>query len=276
LRAVRQGENIIGIAPLLIKNETASIIGSDNVCDYLDFIITPGREREFYGVLLDDLKHEGINHLDLGLLRPDSSVLTDLVPLVRERNYEINCREEGVSVEIDLPTTWEEYLAMLNKKQRHEIKRKVRRLWKVDNVEHRCLEVNPQQVKSLTDTFLKLFSLSQEEKANFMTTQMESFFRALTKTMAEIGLLRFGVIELDKPVAMTIGFDYNNTHYLYNSAYDTQYNSLSVGLLCKILCLKESIQRSKKKWDLLKGGESYKYHMGGKAIPLYSCGIIDK
>ena len=127
------------------------------------------------------------------------------------------------------------------------------------------------------DTFLKLFALSQEEKASFMTARMESFFRALAKAMAEIGLLRFGVLEVDGiPTAMTMNFDYNGSIYLYNSAYNPQYNSLSVGLLCKLLCLKESIEQGRVKWDFLKGGEPYKYQIGGREIPLYSCQITIK
>ena len=123
-------------------------------------------------------------------------------------------------------------------------------------------------------TFLKLFSLSRPEKANFMTTQMESFFRALAETMAEIGLLRFGILELDGlPAAMIMGFDYNDAMYLYNSTYEPNYGYLSVGLLSKVLCIKESIQRGRKKWDFLKGRESYKYHLGGQEVSLYSCQI---
>jgi len=274
---VRQEEKIIGIAPLLIRGETASIIGSADVCDYLDFIVASGIERDFFTVLLDDLRQKGINHLDLRPLRPDSTVLTDLVGIARERRYEVLCKEEGVSVELDLPATWEEYLAILARKQRHEVRRKLRRLWEAGDVQHRCVEVGRSEVGDYTDTFLKLFSLSREEKANFMTSQMESFFRSLAKAMAEIGLLRFGILELDTlPAAMTIGFDYNDSHYLYNSAYDPQYNSLSVGLLCKVLCLKESIEKGKKIFDFLQGGEPYKYHIGGREIPLYRCQIVIK
>jgi hypothetical protein len=47
-----------------------------------------------------------------------------------------------------------------------------------------------------------------------------------------------------------------------------------VGLLCKILCLKESIEKGRKKWNFLKGGEPYKYQLGGQEVPLYSCQII--
>jgi len=273
LRAVRQRERIIGIAPLSIKEKTTSIIGSADVCDYLDFIVTPGMEREFFNVLLDDLEQKGIGQLDLKPVRPDSTVLTDLVALAKQRKYEVLCQEEGVSVELDLPSTWDEYLAILTKKQRHEVKRKLRRLWEADNLNYRCIKVG-QEVENFMDIFLKLFSLSQEDKANFMTTQMESFFRSLAKTMAKIGLLRVGILELNEvPAAMIMGFDYNNAMYLYNSAYDPDYGYLSVGLLSKVLCIKESIQRGNKKWDFLKGGEPYKYHIGGEEIPLYACQI---
>jgi len=273
LRTLRQGQKIIGFAPLLVDKGTASFVGSADVCDYLDFVITPGRERDFFKILLDDLKEQGINKLDLRPLRPDSTVLAQLVSIVQNRGYEVTCLSEDVSLELDLPATWNEYLAILKSKQRHEVRRKLRRLWKAGSVEHRCVEVG-QEVEDYLDIFLKLFSLSKDEKASFMNHNRESFFRSLAKAMAEIGLLRLGILQLDKvPVAMTMGFDYNGSHYLYNSAYDPQFSYLSVGLLCKVLCLKESIEKGKKKWNFLKGGEPYKYQLGGREVPLYSCQI---
>jgi CelD/BcsL family acetyltransferase involved in cellulose biosynthesis len=276
LRTLRQSDEIIGFAPLMMNEETAYFIGSADVCDYLDFVIARGMERDFFNILLNDLKAKGIKHLDLRSLRPDSTVLTDLVSTAQSRGYEVICQPEDVSLEVDLPSTWEEYLATLDKKQRHEVRRKLRRLWETGNIEHHCLQLS-QEVEDYMGTFLKLFSLSRDEKAHFMTAQMESFFRSLAKAMAEVGLLRFGVIELDaQPVAMTMGFDYDDSHYLYNSAYDPQFNYLSVGLLCKVLCLKESIEKGKKKWDFLKGDETYKYQLGGRQVPLYKCHITIK
>ncbi len=276
LSALRERETVVGIAPLLVNEETASFIGSADICDYLDFIITPGREQDFFNVLLDDLREKGINKLDMSPLRPDSTVLTHLVSIAQKRGYEVLCHPEDVSLELDLPSTWEEYLAILNKKQRHEIRRKLRRLWEAGSVEHRCVEVG-REVGDYLDIFLKLFSLSRNEKASFMNTKTESFFRSLAKAMAEIGLLRLGILQLDKvPVAMTIGFDYNGSRYLYNSAYDPQFNYLSVGLLCKVLCIKESIEQGRKKWDFLKGKEPYKYQLGGQEVPLYRCQITIK
>ncbi|GAI84606.1 unnamed protein product, partial [marine sediment metagenome] len=211
LRTLRQREKIIGLAPLLVNKETASFIGSADVCDYLDFVIIPGREQDFFKVMLDDLREKGINQLDLRPLRPDSTVLSHLVSIAQNRGYEVLCYPEDVSLVLDLPSTWDEYLAILNKKQRHEVRRKLRRLWEAGNVEHRCVEVG-REVEDYLDIFLKLFSLSRDEKASFMNPKMESFFRSLAKAMAEIGLLRLGIIQLDKvPVAMTMGFDYNDS-----------------------------------------------------------------
>lgn len=273
LGAVRQDGKIIGIAPLLLKEREAAIIGSTDVCDYLDFIVAPGREPDFFSTLLDDLRQKGVNHLDLGPLRPDSTVLTSLVGLAKERGYEVICHQEEVSVELDLPATFDEYLATLTKKQRHEVRRKLRRLEQADRVDYRCREASPP-VGDAMDAFLKLFSLSREEKAGFMTARMESFFRALAGAMAEIGLLKFGILELaELPAAMIMCFDFNDCVYLYNSGYDLQYNSLSVGLLSKVLGIKESIEKGKKRFDLLKGSEAYKYHLGGREVPLYRCQI---
>jgi len=276
LAAVRQGEKIIGIAPLVVTEGRASIIGSADVCDYLDFVVTPGTERDFFSVLLDDLRQKGINHLDLGPLRPDSTVLTNLVGIARNRGYEVLCQPEDISLELDLPPTWEEYLTILTKKQRHEVKRKLRRLSEAGEVDYRTVK-DSAAVHDTVDSFLKMFTNSRQDKATFLTAQMESFFRALADTMAEAGLLRLGILELDKlPVAMIMGFDYNDCIYLYNSGYNPQYNSLSAGLLCKVLCIKESIEEGKKRFDFLKGDESYKYHLGGREVPLYRCQITTK
>ena len=273
LVSVRQGEKIIGIIPLQLKEGRASIIGSDDVCDYLDFVITPGMEKDFFTILLDDLRQKGIKSLDLSSLRPDSTVLTNLTDIARSRGHEVLVQSMEVSLELDLPTTWEEYLAVLTAKQRHEVKRKLRRLLEAGEVNYRIIK-DRAAVPNAMDIFFRMFSESREDKATFLTARMESFFRSLADTMAEAGLLKLGILELDKqPTAMVMCFDYNNCLYLYNSGYNFQYKALSVGLMSKLLCIKEIIQEGKKKFDFLKGNEVYKYHLGGREVPLSRCRI---
>ncbi|MFQ6121876.1 MAG: GNAT family N-acetyltransferase [Dehalococcoidales bacterium] len=276
LGAVRKQSDIIGIAPLQLKGEKAFFIGGTDVCDYMDFVAAPGMEGHFFDALLDDLRQRGINYLDLRSLRPDSTVITHLVGVARNQGCEVSCHGAGVSVELDLPSTWDEYLGILTGKQRREIRRKLRRLEEMGNIDYHVIE-DKAAVHDVMDTFLKLFSGSRQDKAVFMTERRESFFRAMTETMAEVKLLKLGILELGTlPVAMVTCFDYNDGVYLYNSGYDPQYRSLSVGLLSKALCIKDSIGKGRKRFDFLKGAEAYKYHLGGKEIPLYNCQITIK
>ena len=273
LRLMREGDEVIGFAPLQVKDKVASFVGSPDVCDYVDFAVAPGKEIQFFDLLLEDLKGQGVNRLELAPVRPDSTVLTQLTGLARSRGCEVLQRPEDVSLELDLPATWEDYLAGLKPKQRHEVRRKLRRLWLADRAEYHCLSVGSETDEHM-DAFLQLFALSEPEKARFMNGRMELFFRALTRGMAEIGLLRLGIIKVgDVEAAMTIGFDHSGCYYLYNSAYDPRFSHLSVGLLCKVLCLKDSIEKGRTKWDFLKGSEPYKYQLGGHEVPIYGCDI---
>lgn len=277
LSVVRENSEIIGIAPLQRKGSEAFFVGSPDVCDYQDFIIVPGREAEFYGALLDDLARKGISQLNLKAVRPDSGVVMSLAKIAEKRGGAVRSEEVDVTVEMDLPGDWEEYLSGLDKKQRHETRRKLRRLWGAGDVQYRCLEASKEDVGGLTDTFLKLFALSREEKADFMSSQMEEFFRALAEAMAEINLLRYGILEVESQItAMIMGFDHEQIFYLYNSAYDPRYDSLSAGLLSKVLCIKESIKLGRKKWEFLKGAEKYKYQLGGSEVKLYNYQITVK
>ena len=110
---------------------------------------------------------------------------------------------EDVSLELDLHPTWEEYLGILNRKQRHEVRRKLRRLWETGEVNYRIIE-DSEAVPDAIDLFLKLFRESNKDKEIFMTANRESFYRSPAKAMAQV----------------------------------RQYSSLSIGLISEILCIK--------------------------------------
>lgn len=264
---------VTGIAPLQVKNGIASIIGSINVCDYQDFILVPGNENNFFNAILDDLLKQGIRGLRLEIIRPDSTIIRHLVPLARERHFKVVTQKADVSFEIDIPSTWEEYLNHLEGKQRHELRRKMRNLQDIGETKYRTIE-DKSAIPNAMENFLKLFPEARNDKARFMTGEMETFFRNLTAALADTGFIKFGLLESgDKPFAMVMYFDYNNSVYLYNSAYDPAYKSMSIGIISKARCIQDAIEKRKQKIDFLKGGEPYKSYLGGKEIPLYSCEI---
>jgi CelD/BcsL family acetyltransferase involved in cellulose biosynthesis len=273
IRSVHDGGDVVGIAPLMVRDEVAGLIGSTDVCDYLDFIVAPGREADFCDAILDDVKVNGIKQLDLKHVRPDSVVMTYLAPLAESRGYNVLKTREDVSLEMELPATFDEYLESLSTKQRHEVRRKLRRLNEAGDIVFKIVSDNAG-LPAAIEVFFKMFVESRQDKASFLTPAMESFFRSIVGTTGRLGLLKLGVLELDgRPLAEIMCFDYAGCLYLYNSGYDPDYVSLSAGLLSKVLAIKDSIEKGKRRFDFLKGAEVYKSHLGGHEIPLYQCRI---
>ena len=273
LWSVRHKDELIGIAPLMIEAETARLIGDSDVCDYLDVIVTPGQETEFFEVLLQHLRQRGITRLDLDSLRADSIAFNHLAAAAERLNYTVFSEPHDVSMELELPASWDEFLKQLTGKDRHEIRRKLRRLDEAAHVNFRVVESKAEVSKEI-DLFLDLFKSNRADKSDFMTDQRASFFRSLANAMAEARILKLFFLELDeKPAAAVMCFDYQSKVYLYNNGYDNQYRSLSVGLLSKVFTIQDSIQRGKNKYDFLKGTEAYKQRLGGKPVQLYRCQV---
>lgn len=273
IRTYKDSDNVIGVAPLMKLGDTASFIGSVDVCDYQDCVVAPGREYDFSGALFEDMKKNGVTDLDLKHVRPDSLVMNQLQQIAETQGMEFTAEKEDVSFEIPLPDNFEAYLDSLNSKQRHEVRRKLRRLNEEGNINLRFIE-SGLELTTAMETFFRMFVESRRDKAEFLTDTMKQYFRAIVNAMADIGILRLGILELDrKPVAGILCFDYQDCLYLYNSGYDPQYVGLSAGVLSKVLAIKYCIDKGIKKFDFLKGAEPYKAHIGGQEVSLFHCRI---
>lgn len=273
LRSVWHNNELIGIAPFMIQGESVRFMGGADVCDYMDVIIRPGRGVEFFEVLGQHLKQQGVSQLDLGAIRAESAALTDISVAAKRLNYKVLCEPEDVSMELELPSTWNAFLKSLTGKQRHEIRRKLRRLNEAVHVNFRIVESRAEVNKQI-NTFFELFKLNRSDKSNFMTDQRVSFFRSMAAALAEDHILKLFFLDLDEsPAAAVMCFDYNSTVYLYNNGYDDRYRSLSIGLLSKVFTIQDSIERGKIKYDFLKGTEVYKKRLGGKPVQLFRCRV---
>ncbi len=273
LCSVRHKNNLIGVAPFTIQGESARFMGDADVCDYLDVVVSSGRGIEFFEVLGQHLRQQGISQLDLGAVRAESVVLRDLSAAAKRLNYEVFCEPEDVSMELELPSTWDAFLNGLTGKERHEIRRKLRRLYEAAHVDFRVVESKAEASEQI-DTFFELFKLNRSDKSGFMTDQRASFFRSLAEALAEARILKLFFLDLDDtPAAAVMCFDYHSTVYLYNNGYDDRYRSLSVGLLSKVFTIQNSIERGKIKYDFLKGTEVYKKRLGGKPVQLFRCQV---
>jgi len=276
LRSIWEGEALIGIAPLMVSKGTLKLIGSSDVCDYLDFIVRPGKENAFFQALLPSLRKEGFKKLSLEAQRPDAAYFRALAEgLVKSKSRaEFDFYRENESYELPLPETWEDYLGLLSKKQRHEVRRKLRRLEReTSSYSYRLVE-DYDAVQEFRPTFLELLQ-HNPEKAHFLTPQMERYFKALIDNMTQDGWARFGLLDINGVTAAAVlYFDYGGRIYLYNSGFLSDYRPLSAGLLSKVLLIKQAIEQDRQVYDFLKGREVYKSRLGGKAVPVYGVEVF--
>lgn len=267
---LRDGDRVVGIAPLMRHDDCVCFIGGKAVSDYLDFLAAPGYEAALIEATVRGLDSEPWETVVLRGLRRDSPFLGLLRQLVENAGWATRLDTEDVSPVVHLPTTWDAYLASLSKKDRHELRRKLRRLdasaswtWYARTAQ----EVEPRDIED----FIALMRSSREEKALFLDHRVEQFFRSVIKHFTGTGVARLYFLEVDsRRVASTLCFDVGTELWLYNSGFDPDFSHLSVGLLLKALCLRDAIGLGKRKFDFLRGSEPYKYHLGAADEPVYA------
>jgi CelD/BcsL family acetyltransferase involved in cellulose biosynthesis len=276
LRIENDQKELLGIAPFFFHEGALQFLGDVSVSDYLDFIIVKGKETEFYSALTHELKQTSFSWKTLSLSSvPDNSPTLSLFSeLAQKENWSVNIQEQNICPVLSLPSSWEEYLQSIGKKQRHEIKRK----WK--NVEEKVqptftVITGTQEMKKNVDDFIRLHKLSSAKKAEFWNDKQTQYFQELITTCAENSWLKLFFLEIEgERVATMLCFDYENQFYLYNSGYDpSKFAGLSLGSVLTAYTIKHAIELGRNRYDFLRGDEEYKFRYGAKPESIFDIKI---
>jgi len=275
LLTARHEEELAGIAPLFYAHEgILRLVGGTEISDYLDIIALVGHEREVWSAFLAYLEKRSWDTLDLHNLPAASPTREALLSLGEKYGLKVEDSLEDVCPLILLPETWEGYLQMLDRKQRHELRRKLRKAQREAQVDWYLVSEDAALGLEMEE-FLDLQQRSSPHKDQFMDKRMQRFFKAMAKTTFEAGWLRLGFIVINGlKMASLLCFDYGDSILLYNSGYDPErYRALSPGVLATVHCIEEAIQQKKKVFDFLQGSEEYKYRFGARDTQVYRLAI---
>ncbi len=169
---------------------------------------------------------------------------------------------------IELPASFDAYLAGLSSHDRHELRRKRRRLsdlgtWEVRRAHELGWEAD-------LAAFFEFHRRAPGEKAAFFTPERERFFRRLAADLFLFGLARLDVLDLDgEPVACTFSYDFRGTLALYNSAFRSDLAKHAPGMVLVGRLIEQSIEEGKHTFDFLRGDEPYKLRFGATPRPVY-------
>lgn len=242
------------------------LMGGEPVSDSLDAVVAAGCEREFWTAFLT--RAAGLLEPGAVLRLPNLVEGTPSLSLLPELcgRYGLACRVEETdrSPVLPLPDDFEDYLGRLGAKERHELRRKLRRASELlPGLDYRVTRGAGELARDL-DSFFLLHRASQKEKEEFMDDRMERFFREIAGRFLSAGNLRLSFLSVGgADIASAFQLEWNGSLLLYNSGFDPGYRRVSPGLVLLARCIEEAIGRGGREYDFLRGRERYKYDLGG-------------
>lgn len=266
--SVRQDEALVGVAPLLLDGASARISGDPEIMDFSPLLFAPGAELTVARGLLEWLNEDMTPAATLWGLEPGNTLPEALAVVAENFGWRVLVEEEAVTPVATLRSEaggdFESFVATLPKKDRHELRRKMRNLEAAG--EYRYEECStPAEFEARFDRFLELMRKSRADKDAFLTPEMEAYFRDLGRVTCELGLSRLATLWLeDEAVAMTWSFATDDALLLYNSGYDPGHEGLSLGITSKALAMRSACEAGMREFNFLRGDEDYKRRMGGE------------
>jgi CelD/BcsL family acetyltransferase involved in cellulose biosynthesis len=272
----RDDDRLLAIAPWFIETTSEGErvlrgVGCFEVTDYVDCILDQDCTEPLYELLAYQLVENAdrYDRICLCNLPENSPTHTQLANFLKRQHYDAKVEVEDVCPVIPLPETWEDYLRQLDKHNRHELRRKLRRSAGEGVDWYLVDESHDLQIE--LEAFLQLMADSTPEKAKFLQDPKNTdFFHRVMPVMAEKGWLHLIFLTVrGERAAAYLDFDYNQRILVYNSGFSQKYNTMSAGIILLANHIRYAIEHGYTAYDFLRGNEEYKYRMGGVDEPVY-------
>lgn len=268
LRAVPGGDEggapLAGVIPLDVGGAEPRFLGDPDLSDHAGALVAPGGEAGAGAALVEWLMEDLAPGFEAWGLPAGGPLRPALLAAATRYGWSAAEEPEAVTPAVELPATWDGYLAALPKKHRHELRRKLRNLERAGAVGF-ASAAGPGEAGEAVEGLLAMMRESREAKAAFLTPEREAFFRDLAAGLGAHGLARICTLTFGgRPAARIFALEGGGATMLYNSGFDPSLGRLAVGLLSKALLVRDAIERGRDAVDFLRGEEPYKRHLGGQ------------
>ena len=243
------GNRPVGLLLARIEADIIKLFGDEQITDFNGLLYLPGYEDGIVRVL----------HRHLQKFRLDFFPLLDEDPLVRFLPVylrDVTIEDCDPCPVITLPPDWDGYLKLLTGRDRHELRRKLKR-----GANLRLRPAQPDEVAILFEHMAR----SDEEKERFLTPEIKAFFKDIASRFEKKGWLRYRILNLGKrPIGSIFSFQIQNRVYVYNMGFDPGYQGLSPGIVMIAHDIRAAISEGFCSYDFLRGDEGYKLKLGAK------------
>ena len=215
--------------------------------------------------------------IDLRRLRDDDPVLPALVAAFsRARRLGGGRASRRTSARSSTCPTggWDDYLATLDKKARHEIRRKIRR---AEAVGRGHVPADAARTADAIDAFIELHQARWGEEGLFPATEGGERSRRFIHRLAELEARRGRPARSSRWARCPSATGSSSPRsasttarraYFYNAGMDPEARDLSPGVTGTAEYIRDRLEAGRTRFDFLRGDEPYKYEWGAKDEPI--------
>ncbi|MEM8858102.1 MAG: GNAT family N-acetyltransferase [Chloroflexota bacterium] len=272
---VKNAENVLkGIAVFLLEDGVMQFNASKEETDYLDLIAAESDFDAVWTAVFDCLCTAACPawiSLDCWNIPAESPSRTILPRLAQGRGFSLVEEQAEVCPVITLNGSFDDYLAGIDKKQRHEIRRKMR---KAANSGAVVEVIGPgDDLDQAIDDFLHLLQCSTPDKQAWYEElpSRGDVFRTVAKSALEAGTLMLMFTNVNgERISALFNFIYDGRIWVYNSGNDiSKYRNLSLGWVLTGHAIQYGIEQGCHTFDFLRGDETYKYRFGAQDTEIF-------
>ncbi len=257
---------------------TAIFFGASYHADYATVLAAPDDMVAVCEALADYLAGSDPSRwdvVDLRRLRHDDPA-TDALQAAFEARADdagwcVTREEEEVCPVLTLEPgqDFETYLGRLDKKERHEVRRKLRRAEAAGVME---LEPSAHPIDDL-DAFVELHQKRWGDEGLFPPTAggqaSRKFFAGLLSVCADEGIVDLDFLAAgQRRIAAGVTINGTDAVYYYNAGVDPDARDLSPGVVMVACYIQRAIAQGRNRVDFMRGNESYKYAWGAVDQPI--------
>jgi CelD/BcsL family acetyltransferase involved in cellulose biosynthesis len=257
---------------------TAIFFGASYHADYATILVAPADAAKVSVALADYLASPAAgawDAVDLRRLRCGDPIAEELAAALGAaeiaNGWTLNVEREDVCPVVTLPDGLglEDFLSTLGKKERHEIRRKVRRASAAGEIR---LDDSADPLTDL-DAFIDLHQKRWGEMGLFPPTiggsQSRTLFRRMFELWGTDGPIRLTFLTVGgRRIAAGIHFETPDGYLYYNAGVDPDARDLSPGVVMVHAYVERALAQGKRRLDFLRGDEPYKYEWGAVDEPI--------
>ena len=253
---LREGSDLVAAYPLFRSRfpwRALRAIGT-GVSDYLQPVVRSGYEDAFASEFASYVAGiEGVDLLDLHQVRENQSIASSFP--------KAEFSEQARCLVLTLPSTFDEYLAMLSKSLRNECKRLDKAPYSTSEAQIRTV-TNPEEARSALDMLFHLHSARWKKRGlpgAFAFRATRDFHKSFAARAVGSGLLRLSLLEIGgEAVGAIYAMRTAGRYFFYQSGFNPEFKSHSPGSVLVAHTIRMAIEEGALEFDFLRGDEAYK------------------